>query len=117
MGQAPIAYVFEAGDRHRGRLMQRMEQDAFPPPIFRPKKDVVRDGVLCPGFTPLQAADILAYEHFLATKRWEATRWAFWELDKYPPGVLTTYTAENIQELENLLRLVRDNPNVIGDSL
>jgi len=83
MGQAPIAYIFEAGDRHRGRLMERMEQDAFPPPIFRPKKDVVRDGVLCPGFTPLQAADILAYEHFLATKRWEATRWAFGELDKY----------------------------------
>jgi hypothetical protein len=68
MGQAPIAYVFEAGDRHRGRLMERMEQDAFPPPIFLPKKDVVRDGVLYPGFTPLQAADILAYEHFSRDK-------------------------------------------------
>ncbi len=91
--QAPIAYIFESGDTGKdgpvkGKLIERMERDGFPTPIFLAKKDVVRDGVTYPGFTALQAADILAYEYYLVVKRRTIERWAFEEFDKYPPGVL-----------------------------
>jgi hypothetical protein len=108
----PIAYIFEEGDEGRGRLMERMERDAFPRPIFWPKKDTMKSGVPSPGFTALQAADILAYEHFLVLKRGEATRRSFFELDKYPPGVVTVYTARDLEELERKLCEIGDNPSV-----
>jgi hypothetical protein len=105
---APIAYIFEDGDKGKGNLIERMEKDAFPAPVFWPKKDGIRDGIERLGFTPLQAADILAYELFLATKRSEPKRWAFLELDRSPPGVLYTYTAENLQALDETLRRYSD---------
>src|SRR5216684_5291439 len=71
--------------------------------------DVVRDGVEYPGFTPLQAADILAYEQFLATKRNEATRWGFLEFDKSPVSVLYKYTVSNLQTLDQWLRDIGNN--------
>ena len=61
---------------------------------------------------PLQAADILAYEHFLVAKRGEATRRSFLELDRYPPGVLGLYTATDIADLERKLRELGDSPDV-----
>ena len=117
MPRAPIAYIFEAGDTGKdgplkGKLIERLEHDAFPTPIFWPKKDIIRDGVTHPGFAGLQAADILAYEHSLVAKRGEASRWAFWEFDKYPPGVLTQYTVSDLKELERRLGEVGGNPDV-----
>jgi hypothetical protein len=89
-----------------------MSADGLPMPLFQRKKDTItRDGRTIPGFTPLQAADILAYEQFVAVRRSEidpdfsidSLRWAFLELDRHPPGVPGIYEEENIQELERRL--------------
>ncbi len=40
--------------------MEAMKKHTGVYPIFKPKKDKPEDGII--GFTPLQAADILAYE-------------------------------------------------------
>jgi len=47
-------------------LMERMKIEGLAAPAFRWGKDRVdkRTGALVPGFTPLQAADIYAYETF-----------------------------------------------------
>lgn len=113
MPRAPIAYVFEDGDPGKGKLIERMEHDAFPTPVFWPKKDAVRDGVEYPGFTPLQGADILAFELYLATKRLEANRWAFLEFARSPPGPLTMYSVTNLQELEAMCQRISDSPNAL----
>lgn len=49
-----IAFVFEDGDKHKGRLLDALDKKEFKATIaFRPKTD-------CP---PLQAADLIAWEH------------------------------------------------------
>lgn len=58
-----------------------------------------------PGFTPLQAADILA------------TRWGFLEFDKSPVGVLYKYTVSNLQTLDQWLRDIGNNPDIFIDPL
>jgi hypothetical protein len=46
-----------------------MQEDGLSSPIFEPKLNI-RDGeTVIPAFTPLQAADICAYEFFLASKK------------------------------------------------
>jgi hypothetical protein len=96
----PIAYVFEEGDLDPGKLTERMIADGFPAPIFLPKKDEEKNGSPYPAYTPLQAADILAYETLLASRRNAATRWAFREFDTYPPGPLGRYEPDNIKRLD-----------------
>lgn len=64
----PLEYVFEEGDEGRGLLMARFQQDCLSSPVFRPKKDSVKNGIPVPGFIPLQAADFLAYECFVTHK-------------------------------------------------
>src|SRR5207237_10445538 len=66
---SPIEYVFEDGDRGKGKLIERMQRDGLPIPVFKPKQDQVKDGVLIPAFTPLQPADLCAYEFILATRK------------------------------------------------
>jgi len=70
--------------------MQRMKEDGYPPPIFRPRKDTVdlKSGLLIPGYTPLQAAELCAYELLLADRKVQQHgpqdhfRWAFKRLHK-----------------------------------
>jgi hypothetical protein len=58
----PVEYVFDDGDV-RGRLNQLMEEDGYPPPIYKPSRDrVTKDGTQICGMLPLQAADLAAYE-------------------------------------------------------
>lgn len=52
--------IFEQGDEHRGTLVDLLTNSTGSAPILQPKKDDLSKGIL--GFTPLQAADILAYE-------------------------------------------------------
>lgn len=57
------AYAFEEGDDGQGKLSERMRADGYQSPFFLPKKPYVgADGAVVEAFTPLQAADILAYE-------------------------------------------------------
>jgi hypothetical protein len=88
----PIGYAFEEGDEGASMLSDRMWKDGYPRPHFLPKKDGVRkDGSPANAYTPVQAADILAYEifrlyhdHFEPTPRftsWDKYRWGikqFW---------------------------------------
>ena len=53
-------FVFEDGDEDRGSLIDVMKELTGKEPIFRPKKDDPEKQIV--AFTPLQAADILAYE-------------------------------------------------------
>jgi hypothetical protein len=49
-----VLFVFEDGDRDRGQLRQRIEENYHFEPLFRKKEKTVA----------FQAADLLAYEHF-----------------------------------------------------
>jgi hypothetical protein len=68
----PAEIVLEDGDAGKG-LLQRLIAPRKPDPIFRPKKDTPRtDGTIIPGFVPLQAADLLAYEILNGVKNYES---------------------------------------------
>jgi hypothetical protein len=64
----PIEYVFESGDPGSGELKGHFEAGGYPPPVFKHKTNRMIDGIFYPAFTPLQAADFLAYEIFLTKK-------------------------------------------------
>jgi hypothetical protein len=81
--------IFEDGDLDKGKLIQRMKDDGYPAPSFKPKKDTSgKDGLLRPGYTPLQAADLWAYELFQADMKVQRDgpqakfRWGFEQLHK-----------------------------------
>jgi len=108
--KVPTAYVFEDGDDGKGMLIQRYEQDALPTPHFKPKTAITKDGKTIPAFTPLQAADVLAYElHkpyrdvILGRPKVEKFRWGFAELSKIP-GVPGHYSTQNLEQLNSMLR-------------
>ena len=97
--------------------MDWMRTEGLPAPAFKPKKDREPDGVLIPAFTPLQAADILAYELYLAVKRNEAgqmdadnLRYTFKEIERYPFGSLGVFEEENIEQLEEGLTILGADP-------
>ena len=99
----PVDYVFESGDYNQADLSRRMVEDGFPDPIFRPKTDRTgRNGVTIPAFTPLQAADILAYEYSLTLKRDRdgtyRRRWPYDKLDKVP-GEIGRFTLHDIRRI------------------
>jgi hypothetical protein len=103
----PIEYVFEEGDEGGGMLMERFKDDALALPIFKPKKDRIEKGVRYSAFVPLQAADFLAYECFLATKHFAKNI----EPPSYRPlhrfrtmlGGIWLYEAKSLADLEGNL--------------
>lgn len=106
----PTGFAFEGGDIGRGMLTKRFLEDGYPAPTFLPKKDAVKsDGTMVNGYTPLQAADILAYElhkpyrDILSEKpRIERFRWGFDQLCQIP-GVPGYYSPRNLDELNRKL--------------
>ena len=56
----PIVFVFEDGDVGKGALLKYMETRNYPPPVFRHKQP---ENPLDLPVTPLQAADLVAWEH------------------------------------------------------
>ena len=65
LSMVPTGYVFEEGDEGASQLSGRMWKDGYPRPHFLPKKDRVdKGGNPVNAYTPLQAADVLAYEIF-----------------------------------------------------
>jgi hypothetical protein len=120
----PTAYVFEEGDGGVGMMTDNFLGDNLPIPAFKPKKDtILPDGTTSVAYTPLQAADILAYElhkphkDILAGKpRVSKFRWALEQLSEIP-GIPGYYSAENIVQLNRRLDEARasseksvDNP-------
>ena len=85
----PIEYVFESGDPGSGVLKEHFESDGLPPPIFKHKTERTINGIVYPAFTPLQAADFLAYELFVTKKivdkkKLPALGRPFWEFQLMP---------------------------------
>jgi hypothetical protein len=114
-------FVFEDGDFDKGKLMQRFANDGYPGPIFRPKDTPNKKaGLMELGYTPLQAADLWAYELFLAEKKHrngvppEEFRWASKELDRVP-GEAGFYSAQDMHRLENMLTQQRSGSDLIID--
>jgi hypothetical protein len=92
--------VFEDGDIGKGFLRNTLLRDGFAEPLFRPKKDqVTDDGLIIPALTPLQAADWLAYEVFLATKAKRVKRWPM-EQFLLKHGSIGIYAPHNMKTLE-----------------
>jgi hypothetical protein len=56
----PARLVFEDGDADKGTLIEAVKEMTGRTPAFESKKDIPEKEIV--GFTPLQAADILAYE-------------------------------------------------------
>lgn len=102
---SPYKLIFEDGDLHKGKLVDRLCADGFPSPVFEAKvtKDPAR-----PAFIPLQAADILAFEIYQAAKNVHepsainCERWPLIQLDKIP-GEVGIFSRENIEELQRML--------------
>jgi hypothetical protein len=94
--QPPTAYAFEDGDEGKGLMTERFLQDGLAAPVFKGKK----------GYTPLQAADILAYElhkphRDLLTGKPRVQKFRF-GLDQlsHIPGVPGYYSPKKLQELD-----------------
>jgi hypothetical protein len=97
--------VFEQGDPGSKGLEIRLLEDGFSQPNFRPTRDKKTKGeLIIPGFIPLQAADFLAYEVFLAHKTLSDSRWELRGLLR-KPGPLGTYTINSLNELDQILSL------------
>jgi hypothetical protein len=119
---SPTGYAFEDGDEGKGLLDKRFVEDNLPRPVFKPKKDTVRlDGTIERGYTPLQAADIFAYElqkptvSVLAGKpRLPKFRWGLEELLRIPgePGY---YSPKNVEDLNAKLQAL-SNSRVVDNS-
>ena len=92
--------VFEDGDVGKGNLIERLRKDAFPNISFKPKKDAVKDGIPEYGFTPLQAADIWAYELFQTCKRENLSRWPMQQLMRIPGDIIGIYDPKSVKELD-----------------
>lgn len=112
--------IFEDGDIGKGLLRRTLVRDGFAEPIFRPKKDTeTQDGMVIQALTPLQPADWLAYEIFLASKSQSVERWPLQEFlstpgyDKvgiYSPADLQALEAEVNTPREQILRPVPKTP-------
>jgi hypothetical protein len=106
----PVQFVFEDGDLGKGNLIKRFEADLYPSPAFKYKKDTKTQVELVPAFTPLQAADFLAYEVFVGCKdmdeRKRKPRWGVEEFLKMP-GNLGIYEPENLEEMSRNLRVAK----------
>lgn len=110
----PIQHIFEDGDIGRGKLIERMNRDGYPTPDFRQKRDsFTPEGLPVPAFTPLQAADILAYELFKVVKTVETSgpvsrfRWAMNEFMDMQ-GYLGIYQAGDLGEMSMMFRISRE---------
>lgn len=118
LDHVPTGFAFEDGDIGRGMLTKRFLEDGYPEPTFLPKRDTARsDGTMINGYTPLQAADILAYElhkpyrDILSGKpQTEKFRWGFEQLSKIP-GVPGYYSPKNLDELGRKLEALTAERN------
>lgn len=98
-----VELIFEQGDIGAGLLRECLMRDGFQEPSFRPKKDRQIGATLELAPTPIQAADWLAYEIFLAAKKNNLDRWAMQEF-LTTPGNGGVYTTRDVERLEHVLQ-------------
>lgn len=111
-----VEMIFEQGDPGRGPLTEALEEISRQTPIFRHKKDNAEKGII--GFTPLQAADILAFEiQKLAQSEGRPIeevpfRLPYLELEKLPGNIrmLNTRGAKMMDEWMQVLKYFDKNP-------
>jgi hypothetical protein len=110
-----VELVFEQGDEDVGTLINAMKAASGVIPAFRHKKDNPEKGIV--AFTPLHAADILAYEvQKLVGKEGrpvdEPFRFPYYQLEKILGGInLLSERAAAIQEKTlSVLEYFRKNP-------
>ena len=102
--------IFECGDAGKGTLIKLLKEDGFPDPIFKPKKDAVKKGLLIKAAIPLQAADLLAFECFGPMREMEQLgrltdiRWQYEELDK-TAGSPKVIMVENMDQLQKIMTM------------
>lgn len=113
-----IGCVFEAGDggQNEAKMRERLSRDyGHIPPTFRPKKDTDRgDGVIVPGFIPLQAADWLAWEvnrafkdareHGITDER--EMRWPMQRFFSRPSPYMSYVSSEELGKMDELLSAI-----------
>jgi hypothetical protein len=106
----PVRVVFEDGDDDKGSLIEAMKHVSGHTPSFEFKKDDAEKGII--AFTPLQAADILAYEGQKLTQRYDspargiALRFPYQELEKIP-GDIRVMREDDATAHDEFFRVVR----------
>jgi hypothetical protein len=116
----PVELVFEDGDANFGHLNQWLSSNTGVLPITRRfKKDTAQsDGIIIPGFVPLQAADWLAYElgllyrHYCEGKLKSPSniRWPMRQFLRLK-GDARSYESENIKDVETKFKTLENNPD------
>lgn len=103
-GFSSVEFVFENGDLNKGHLLKLVEKDGLPTPSFKPKQDTKTScGLTIPGFSPLQAADILAYEYRLILERPpHSPRWGYTQFDKMP-GEVRKYSWADLRRIRTAM--------------
>jgi hypothetical protein len=102
--------VFEDGDDEKGSWIEAMKAVTGRTPGFEFKKDDLEKGII--AFTPLQAADILAYESQKLTQRFDepmkgiTLRFPYQELEK-TSGDIKILRDEGAKIHEELMRVLR----------
>lgn len=98
-----VEFVFEDGDHGKGKLIKHFNDYLGMTPIFKAKRDKRTGYRNILGFTPLQSADLLAYEIVKGCKemdeREHEPRWGIKELLQIP-GDLGIVDSDKIQEME-----------------
>jgi len=110
-----VEMVFEQGDDDVGTLMDAFRRGTGVIPSFRHKKDNPEKGIV--GFTPLQAADILAYEsqklvEMEGRPKGTPFRFPYEQLDKIPGSMnlMADRGAKVYQDLFSILQQFDKNP-------
>src|SRR5438132_6323861 len=107
-----VKSVNEDGDLGKGKLIERFNKDFIQTPSFELKKDTQTPFGFIRAFTPLQAADFLSYEIFLACKRLQdpkyKPRWGLLEFDRMIGGI-SKYEVPQIQTLETVYEMPMKN--------
>jgi hypothetical protein len=112
----PARIVMEDGDLKKGTLIEAIKHVTGREPFFGSKKDIREKGIV--AFTPLQAADILAYEMQKLTQRFEdrldgmSLRFPYHQLEQIPGGikVLGSKGTEMLDEIMRVTRYFDTNP-------
>jgi hypothetical protein len=84
-------------------LIKRFKNDLDMTPLFESKRDKLTENKGSAAFTPLQAADFLAYEILKGCREMkDRKRNPRWALEQFiqMPGELGTYDQENLEALD-----------------
>lgn len=107
----PADLTFEDGDVDKGTLIQAIMKVTSVAPEFRSKKDQPAKGI--EAFTPLQAADVLAYEIMQIAKTFGKSvppdtqfRFPYQELNKIH-GLVKVLTPGTVEATESYMDVVR----------